>query len=48
MVQYKILSVKLTNSQLNILKLGIKNGTKVTLKISSNVVGESNEEHSFT
>ena len=36
-----------TNSQLNKLKLGIKNGTEVTLKISSNVVGDSNNENSF-
>ena len=38
MTQYNTLNVKLSNSKLNKLKSGIKNGTKVTLKISSNVV----------
>ena len=36
------------NSQLNKLKLGIKNGTEVTLKISSNVVGDSVDENNFS
>ena len=35
------------NSQLNKLKSGIKNGTDVTLQISSNVVGDSNDENNF-
>ena len=35
------------NSQLTKLKSGIKNGTEVTLKISLNVVGESNDENNF-
>ena len=47
MTQYKALNVKLSNSQLNKLKLGIKIGTEVTLKISSNVFGESNDETNF-
>ena len=29
------------------MKLGIKNGTEITLKISSNVVGDSNDENNF-
>ena len=29
------------------LKSGIKNGTEVTLKVSSNVVGDSNDENNF-
>ena len=33
--------------QLNKLKSGIKNDTEVTLKISSNVVGDSNDENNF-
>ena len=41
MVQYNTLNVKLSNSLLNKLRLGTKNHTEVTLKISSNVVGYS-------
>ena len=33
--------------QLNKFKSGIKNGTEVTLKIYSNVVGESKDENNF-
>ena len=33
--------------QLNKFKSGIKNGTEVTLKIYSNVVGESKGENNF-
>ena len=33
MTQYNTLNVKLSNSQLNKLKSGIKNGSEVTLKI---------------
>ena len=47
MTQYNTLNVKLSNSQLNKLKSGIKNGTEVILKISSNVVGHSNDENNF-
>ena len=47
MIQYNTLNVKLSNSQLNELKSGIKNGTEVTLKLSSNVVGDSNDENNF-
>ena len=47
MTQYNNLNVKLSNSQLNKLKSGIKNNTEVTLKISSNVVGGSNDENNF-
>ena len=47
MTQYNTLNVKLSNSQLNKLKLGIKNGTEVTLKISLNVVGDSADENNF-
>ena len=48
MAQYKTLNIKMSNSQLNKLKSGIKNDTEVTLKISSNVVGDSNDEHNFS
>ena len=47
MTQYNTLNVKLSNSQLNKLKSGIKNGTELTLKISSNVVGDYNDENNF-
>ena len=48
MTQYNTLNVKLSNSQLNKLKSGIKNGTEVTLKLSSNVVGYFNTEKNFS
>ena len=37
----------MSNSQLNKLRLAIKNGTEMTLKISSNVAGDSNDENKF-
>ena len=45
--QYNTLNWKLYNSQINKLKSGIKNGTEVTLNISSNVVFDSNDEAIF-
>ena len=47
MIQYNNLNVSSSNSQFDKLKSGIKNGTEVTLKISSNVVGDSNDENTF-
>ena len=47
MTQYDTLNVKLSNLQLNKLKSGIKTGTEVTLKFSSNVGGDSNDEKNF-
>ena len=47
MVQYNTLNVKLFNSQLNKLKSEIKNSTDITLKISSNDVGDSNDENNI-
>ena len=47
MTQYNSLNVKFSNSQLNKLKSTIKNETEVTLKFSSNVVGDSNDENKF-
>ena len=38
MTQYNTLNVTLSNSQLNKSKSGIKNGTEVTLKLSSNLL----------
>ena len=45
MIQYNVLNVKVSNSQFNKLKSRIKSGTAVTLKLSSNVVGVSNNEY---
>ena len=47
MAQYNTLNVKLSNSQINKLKSEIKNGTEITSKLSSNVVGDSNDENNF-
>ena len=50
MAQYNTLNVKklkLSKSQLNKLKSGIKNGTQLTLKVPSNVVGHSDDETNF-
>ena len=47
MTQYNTLNVKFSNSQLNKLKSGMKNGTQVTLNLSSNAVGESNDQSNF-
>ena len=45
MTQYNSLNVKLSNSQLNKLKSSIKNETDVVLRISSNMVGDSNDDN---
>ena len=45
MTQYNTLNVKLPNSQLHKSKLGRRN--EVTLNISSNVVGDCNDENNF-
>ena len=47
MTQYNTLNAKLPDSQLNKLKSGIKNGTEITLNLSSNVAGDSNDENYF-
>ena len=47
MTQYNTLNIKLSNSQLNKLKSAIKNGTKITLNHSSNVVRDSKNEKNF-
>ena len=47
MTQCNNLNVKLSNSQLKKLKSGIKNGTELTLNLSSNAVGSSNDETNF-
>ena len=47
MTQYDNLNVKLSNSQLNKLKSSIKNETDVVLRISSNMVSNSNDNTNF-
>ena len=47
MTRYNTLNVKLSNTQLNKLKSGIKNGTKVTLNLSSDLIGNSNDGTNF-
>ena len=47
MTQYNSLNVKLSNSRLNKLKFAIKNGTNVILRLSSNMVGNSDDEANF-
>ena len=48
MTQCNTLNVKMFNSKLYKLKSGINNGIEVTLKLSSNVIGNSNEDISFS
>ena len=47
MTQYKTLNIKISYLQLNKLKSGIKNSTEVTLKLSSNIAGDSNGKNNF-
>ena len=47
MTQFDAINVKLFNSQLNKLKSTIKNGTKVTLNLSTNLMGNFNDETNF-
>ena len=47
MSQYNSLNVKLSNSQLNKLKSAIKNGTVVILRLSSNMIGNTDDETNF-
>ena len=47
MTQYNSLNVKLSNSQLNKLKSAIKIETEAVLRLSSNVIGNPNDETNF-
>ena len=47
MTQYNIINVKLSNSQLNKLKSPIKNENDVVIRLSSNMIGESNDKGNF-
>ena len=46
--QYNTLNLKLSSSRLNKLKSAIKKGTKATLNLLSNVIGDSNAENNFS
>ena len=48
MTQYNSLNVKLSNSQLNKLKSAIKNESKVVLRLSSNMIGDSDDKINFS
>ena len=47
MTQHNSLDVKLSNSQLNKLKSAIKHETDVILRLSSNMIGNSEDETNF-
>ena len=47
MTEYNSLNVKLSNSQLSKLKSAIKNENDVVLRLSSNMVGNSNDNTNF-
>ena len=47
MAQYNSLNVKLSTSQLNKLKSAINNKTEVVLRLSSNMIGSSDDETNF-
>ena len=48
MTHYNTWNVKFSNSQLNQLKSAKKSGTKVTLSLTSNVVGDSLHVNNFS
>ena len=48
MTQYNSLNAELLNSQLNKLKSAIKSETEVVLRLSSNMIGNSNDETNFS
>ena len=48
MTQYNRANVKLSGPQLNKLKAAIKNATEVVLRLSSNMIGDSNDKINFS
>ena len=48
MTQYNSANIELCNSQINKLKSATKNVIEVTLKLSSNMIGNSNDEANFS
>ena len=47
MTQYNRINVKLSKSQLNKLKSAIKNESDVVIRLSSNMIGDSNNKTNF-
>ena len=47
MTEYNSLNVNLSNSQLNKSKSAIKNETELDLRLSPNMIGDSNDETTF-
>ena len=47
MTQYNRVNVKLSNSQLNKLKSEIRNGNDVVIRLSPNMIGDSNDKVNF-
>ena len=47
MAEYNSLNVKLSNSQLNKIQSAVKNKIEVFLRLSSNMIGNSNDEINF-
>ena len=47
MIQYNSLNVKLSNSQLSKLKSAIKSEIDVALRLSSNMIGNSDDKTNF-
>ena len=47
MTQYNRLNTKLSNSQLNKLKVAIKNENDVVIRLSPNMIGNSNDKGNF-
>ena len=47
MTQGNRINVKLSNSQINKFKSAIKNAIEVTLKLSSNMIGDSYDQTNF-
>ena len=47
MTQYNRVNIKLSNAQLNKLKSAIKNETDVVIRLSPNMIGDSNDKGKF-
>ena len=47
MTKQNTLNIRLSNSQLNKLKSGIKSGNEVNLNVLSNLIGNSKDETNF-